>query len=53
MAVLAEAVIATGNDEFTAHDDIYSLSSAVVYKYNDLLDTSLPCVMKYKTVTGQ
>ena len=37
MAVLAEAIIATGNDEFTAHDDIYSLSSAVAYKYNDLV----------------
>lgn len=46
MAVLAEAVIATGNDEFTAHDDIYSLSSAVAYKYNDLLDTSI--TMRYE-----
>ena len=26
MAVLAEAIIATGNDEFTGHDDIYCLS---------------------------
>ena len=46
MAVLAEAIIATGNDEFTAHDDIYSLSSAVAYKYNDLVGTSI--TMRYE-----
>ena len=33
MAILAQALIATGNDEFTEHDDIYSLSSAVAYQY--------------------
>lgn len=46
MAVLAEAVIATGNDEFTAHDDIYSLTSAVAYQYSDLVGTSI--TMRYE-----
>lgn len=41
MAVLAQAVIATGNDEFSAHDDIYSLGSTVAYDYSDLLETSI------------
>ncbi|MGK5735238.1 transporter [Acinetobacter junii] len=41
MAVLAEAIIATGNDEFTAHDDIYSLTSAVAYEFSDLIGTSI------------
>jgi hypothetical protein len=46
MAVLAEAIIATGNDEFTAHDDIYSLTSAVAYKFSDLIGTSI--TMRYE-----
>ncbi|WP_130803929.1 transporter [Acinetobacter ihumii] len=46
MAILAQALIATGNDEFTEHDDIYSLSSAVAYQYNDLIETSI--TMKYE-----
>ena len=46
MAVLAEAIIATGNDEFTAHDDIYSLTSAVAYEFSDLIGTSL--TMRYE-----
>lgn len=46
MAVLAEAILATGNDEFTAHDDIYRLSSAVAYKYSDLIGTSI--TMRYE-----
>ncbi|VTX56815.1 transporter [Acinetobacter ursingii] len=46
MAILAQALIATGNDEFTEHDDIYSLSSAVAYQYSDLLQTSI--TMKYE-----
>lgn len=44
MAVLAQAVIATGNDEFTAHDDIYSLGSTVAYDYSDLLETSITMI---------
>jgi len=46
MAVLAEAIIATGNDEFTAHDDIYSLTSAVDYEFSDLIGTSI--TMRYE-----
>ena len=46
MALLAEAIIATGNDEFTAHDDIYSLTSAVSYEFSDLIDTSI--TMRYE-----
>lgn len=46
MAVLAEAIIATGNDEFTAHDDIYSLTSAVAYEFSDLIGTSI--TMRYE-----
>lgn len=46
MAVLAEAIIATGNNEFTAHDDIYSLTSAVAYEFSDLIGTSI--TMRYE-----
>lgn len=46
IAVLAEAQIATGNDGFSAEEDIYSLSSAVAYAYNDLLTTSIS--MRYE-----
>lgn len=46
MAILAEAIIATGNDGFTAHDDIYSLSSAVAYELSDLIATSI--TMRYE-----
>lgn len=46
MALLAEAIIATGNDEFTAHDDIYSLTSAVAYEFSDLIGTSI--TMRYE-----
>ena len=41
MAILAEAVLATGNEGFSNEDDIYSLSSAVAYKYNDTVNTSI------------
>lgn len=41
MALLAEAQIATGNDEFTEHDDIYTVGSALDYQYNDQLSTSI------------
>lgn len=46
MAVLAQATIATGNDNFTNHDDIYSLSSAVAYELSDLIETSI--TMQYE-----
>ena len=46
MALLAEAIIATGNDGFTTHDDIYSLTSAVAYEFSDLIGTSI--TMRYE-----
>ena len=50
LAVLAEAVIATGNEGFSNEDDIYSLSSAVDYAYSDLLNTSI--TMRYEVQDG-
>ena len=50
MAILADAIIATGNDEFSVHDDIYRLSSAVAYKFSDLIDTSI--TMRYEVQDG-
>ena len=46
MAILAEAILATGNDGFSQHDDIYSLTSAVAYEYSDLINTSI--TMRYE-----
>ena len=46
MALLAEAILATGNDGFSNGDDIYSLSSAVSYNYSELLTTSI--TMRYE-----
>ncbi len=46
MALLAEAILATGNDGFTNHDDIYSLSSVVAYDFSDLISTSI--TMRYE-----
>lgn len=50
MAILAQAVIATGNEGFTAEDDIYSIGSALDYKYNDLVNTGI--VMNYAVQDG-
>lgn len=41
LAVLAQALIATGNDGFTKDEDIYTLASAVDYQYNDLVNTGI------------
>ena len=46
MAILAEAILATGNDGFSSDDDIYSLSSVVAYDYSDLISTSI--TMRYE-----
>ncbi|OTG84548.1 hypothetical protein B9T33_01840 [Acinetobacter sp. ANC 5054] len=46
MAILAEAVIATGDAGFSNEDDIYSLSSAVAYKFSDTINTSI--TMRYE-----
>jgi len=50
MAVLAKAVIATGNKEFTAEDDIYSIGTSLDYKYNDLVNTGI--TMNYAVQDG-
>ena len=41
MAVLVQALIATGNDGFSEEDDIYSLATAVNYQYSELLKTGI------------
>jgi hypothetical protein len=41
MALLAQAVIATGNDNFSIQDDLYSLGSAVSYQYSEDITTSI------------
>ena len=46
MAVMAEALIATGNKGFSNEEDMYSLSSAVAYQYSDLVSTSI--TMRYE-----
>lgn len=46
MALLAEAIIATGNAGFSNEEDIYSLSSAVSYQYNELVSTAI--TMRYE-----
>ncbi|OTG69518.1 hypothetical protein B9T25_02815 [Acinetobacter sp. ANC 4470] len=46
MAVLAEAILATGNDGFSNDDDIYSLNSVVAYELSDLISTSI--TMRYE-----
>ncbi len=50
MAVLAKVVFATGNEGFTAEDDIYSLGTSLDYKYNDLVNTGI--TMNYAVQDG-
>lgn len=49
-AVLAQAQIATGNQGFSADDDIYTLGSALDYQYNDSVNTSM--TMYYAVQNG-
>ncbi|MBF7688243.1 transporter [Acinetobacter rathckeae] len=46
MALLGQVVVATGNDQFTAEDNIYALSSSVQYAQNDILTTGI--TMRYE-----
>lgn len=46
LAVLLQALIATGNNGFTEEDDIYTLGTSVNYKYSDTLTTGI--TMKYE-----
>ncbi|MDQ8952501.1 transporter [Acinetobacter rudis] len=41
MALLAEVQFATGNDEFTEHDDQYTVGSSLNYQYDDNITTSI------------
>lgn len=50
-AILAQANLATGNDEFTADADTYTLGSSVEYAYNDLVTPSIS--MFYGKQEGQ
>ncbi|OTG85034.1 transporter [Acinetobacter sp. ANC 4648] len=50
MAILARALIATGNENFSAEDDIYSIGSSLAYQYNDLLNTGI--TMNYAVQDG-
>ena len=51
MAVLAQAVIATGNASFSVQDDIYTLASSINYAYSEGLTTGLS--MFYSVQDGQ
>lgn len=51
MAVLAQAVIATGNASFSVQDDIYTLASSINYEYIEGLTTGLS--MFYSVQDGQ
>ncbi|MEG0482649.1 MAG: transporter [Acinetobacter sp.] len=50
MAILAQALIATGNEGFTEEDDIYSIGTALDYEYNDLVNTGI--TMNYAVQDG-
>lgn len=41
LAVLAQALIATGDENFTEEDDIYTLGSSVDYQFNDSVNTGI------------
>ncbi|MBF7681836.1 transporter [Acinetobacter sp. B5B] len=46
MALLGQIIVATGNDQFTAEDNIYALASSVQYVQNDILTTGI--TMRYE-----
>ena len=48
MAILAEAQIATGNQNFTNHDDIYTLGSSVSYKYSPNINTAITMLYQHE-----
>jgi len=50
MAVLARALIATGNQDFTEDHDIYSIGSSLNYQYNDIVNTGI--TMNYAVQDG-
>jgi hypothetical protein len=48
MAVMAKAEIATGEKNFSNHEDIYSLTTALSYKYDDLITTAMNMRYEYE-----
>lgn len=50
MAILAQAVITTGNKGFSDEDDIYSIGTSLDYKYNELVNTGI--TMNYAVQDG-
>ncbi|WP_237412748.1 transporter [Acinetobacter nectaris] len=46
MALLGQVTIATGNYDFSNHDNIYAIASSVQYAQNDLLTTGI--TMRYE-----
>lgn len=50
MAILAQALIATGEDDFSEEDDIYSVGSSLDYQYNEIVNTGI--TMNYQVQDG-
>ncbi len=51
LAILAQALIATGDKNFTEDDDIYTLGSSVDYQFNDSVNTGIS--MFYEVQDGE
>lgn len=51
LAVLAQAIIATGNSGFSQDEDSYILGSSLEYQYNELVNTSIS--MFYEVQDGE
>ena len=47
-AVLAEANLANGDDEFTAEEEIYTVASAIGYNYSDDVSTGITMIYDYQ-----
>ncbi|WOE30949.1 MULTISPECIES: transporter [unclassified Acinetobacter] len=48
MALLAEAQLATGNDQFSNHHDVYTLGSSVSYQYNSIVNTAITMLYQHQ-----
>ena len=48
MAVMAKAELATGEKNFTNHEDIYSITTALSYKYDDMITTAINMRYEYE-----
>lgn len=47
-ALLASGTIATGNDDFTAENNTYTLGSSLEYAYDDIVTTALSMFYQYE-----